>query len=68
MPHSAILGHIDLSDNYLLINHLLLIYKFYIYNSRSTGYFNTEHLKAIIDETKRTEEEISIHELKKRSN
>ena len=68
MPHSAIVGHIDLSDNYLLINHFLLIYKFYIYNSRSTGYFITEHLKAIIDETERTEEEISIHELKKRSN
>ena len=56
MPHSAILGHIDLSDNYLLINHLLLIYKFYIYNSRSRGYSNTEHLKSIIDETKRIEE------------
>ena len=25
---SAILGHIDLSDDYLLINHLIIIYKF----------------------------------------
>ena len=32
---SAILGHIDLSDDYLLINHLILIYKFYVYNSRN---------------------------------
>ena len=31
---SAILGHIDLSDDYSLINHLIPIYKFYIYNSR----------------------------------
>ena len=63
----VILGHIDLSDVYLLINHLILIYKFYIYNSRNRGYLNIEHLKAIIDKTKRIEEEISKHELKKRS-
>ena len=31
-PQSAILGHINLSDDYLLINHLILIYKFCIYN------------------------------------
>ena len=66
-PQSALLGHIDLSDDYLLINHLILIYKFYIYNSRNRGYLNIEHLKAIIDKTKRIEEEISKHELKKRS-
>ena len=66
-PQSAILGHIDLSDDYLLINHIILIYKFYIYNSRNRGYLNIEHLKAIIDKTKRIEEEISKHELKKRS-
>ena len=29
-PQSAILGHINLSDDYLLINHIILIYKFYI--------------------------------------
>ena len=51
-PPSAILGYIDLSDNYLLINHIILIQKFYIYNSRNRGYLNTEHLKAIIDKTK----------------
>ena len=31
-PQSAILGHTNLSDDYLLINHLILIYKFCIYN------------------------------------
>ena len=66
-PQSAILGHIDLSDDYLLINYIIFIYKFYIYNSRNRGYLNIEHLKAIIDKTKRIEEEISKHELKKRS-
>ena len=48
-PQSTILGYIDLSDDYLLINHLILIYKFYIYNSRNRGYLNIEHLKATID-------------------
>ena len=65
---SVILAHIDLSGDYLLINHLILIYKFYIYNSRNRGYLNVEHLIEIIDKTKRIEEEdISKHELKKRS-
>ena len=63
-PQSVILGHIDLPDDYLLINHLILVYKFYIYNSRNRGYLNMEHLKAIIDTTKRIEEEISKHEVK----
>ena len=66
-PQNAILVHIDLSDDYLLINHLILIYKFYICNSRNRGYLNIERLKAIIDKTKRIKEEISKHELKKRS-
>ena len=39
----------------------------YIHNSRNSDYLNIEHLKAIIDKTKRIEEEISKHELKKRS-
>ena len=43
---SAILGHIDLSNDYL----------FYIYNSRNRNYLNIEHLKAIIDKTERIEE------------
>ena len=64
MPKSAILGHIDLSDDYLLINHLILIHKFYIYNSRNRGYLNIKDLKAIIVRIKRIEEEISKHELK----
>ena len=43
-PPTAILGHIDLSDNYLLINHLILINRFYIYNLRNRGIMlNTEH-------------------------
>ena len=65
-PQSAILGHINLSDDYLLINHIILIEKCYIYNSRNRGYLNFEQLKAIIDKTKKIEEEISKRKLKKR--
>ena len=66
-PQSAILGHTDFSDDYLLINYLMLIYNLHIYISRNRGYCNIEHLKAIIDKTKNIEEGISKHELKKRS-
>ena len=51
-PQSAIVGHIDLSHDYLLMNHIILIYKFYIYHSRNRGYLKIEQLKAIIDKTR----------------
>ena len=39
-----------------------------IRNSRNRGYLNIKHLKAIVDKTKRIEEEISNYVPKKRSN
>ena len=59
-------SYINLSGDYLLINHIIFIYKFYIYNSRNSGYLNFEQWKAIIDKTKKIEEEISKRKLKKR--
>ena len=60
-PQSAILGHIDLSDDYLLINNLILIYRFYIYNSGNRGYLNIDHsnrgTETILTLTIRTEEQ-----------
>ena len=45
MPQSAIFGLWDLYRNKLVIsNHLLLIFKMYIYNARTTGYLNISHL------------------------
>ena len=35
-PKSAMLGHIDLSHDYLLIIHIILIYKFYTYITPET--------------------------------
>ena len=59
-PQSAILGHIHFSDDYLSINHLILICKFHICNSRNTGHLSIEHLKTIIDKIKSIEEEIIL--------
>ena len=40
-PQSAIFGFWDLDTNeHLILNHLLLIFKMYIYNARTTGYLN----------------------------
>ena len=45
MPQNAIFGFWDLdTDELLTLNHLLLISKMYIYNSRTTGYLNISHL------------------------
>ena len=42
---SAIFGFWDLDTNeHLILNHLLLIFKMYIYNARTTGYLNKSHL------------------------
>ena len=44
-PQSAIFGFWDLDTNeHLILNHLLLIFKMYIYNARATGYLNISHL------------------------
>ena len=60
VSQSVILGHINLSNDYLFINHLVLV------NSRNRGYLNIEHLKASTDKTKSIEEEISKNKPKKK--
>ena len=42
-------------------------YIYFIYISRNRVYLNSEHFKAITNKTERIEEEISKHELEKRS-
>ena len=45
MLQSAIFGFWDLDTNErLILNHLLLIFKIYSYNARTTGYLNISHL------------------------
>ena len=52
-PQSAIFGFPDvLDDNYLLVNYLLLIFKYNIYYSRVNNTLNFESLKCIISQIK----------------
>ena len=53
-PQSAIFGFWDLDTNEnLILNHLLLIFKMYIYNARTTGYLNISHLLIYIKDIKK---------------
>ena len=58
-PQNAIFGFINQKENFLIINHLLFIFKFYIYNSRSSRKLNIEFLEIIIYKTRSIELEVS---------
>ena len=54
-PQSAIFGFWDFDTNeHLILNHLLLILKMYIYNARTTCYLNVSHLLIYIKGIKDT--------------
>ena len=55
---SAIFGLINQKENVLILNHLLFIFKFYTYNSRSSGIVNIEYLKTIIYKTRNIKLEV----------
>ena len=46
-------------NNFLIINHLLFIFRFYIYNFWSSSKLNIEYLKTIICKTRSIELEVS---------
>ena len=52
---SAIFGFINQKENFLIINHLLFIFRFYIYNSRSNSKLNIPMFKTIICKTRNIE-------------
>ena len=58
-PQSAIFGFINKKENFLIINHLPLIFKFYTYNSKSSCKLNIKHLKIIIYKARNIELEVS---------
>ena len=63
-PQSAIFGFTDVSDhNFLLVNHLLLIFKYNIYNSRVNKSLSFQSLKCVISQIKYIEETISNNNL-----
>ena len=64
---SAIFGFTDVLDhNYLLVNHLLLIFKYNIYNSRVNNTLSFQSLKCVISQIKYIEETISNNDLNKK--
>ena len=66
-PQSAIIGFWDLDMNeHLILNHLLLIFKMYIYNARTTGYLNISHLLIYIKGIKDTKKKLCENNAKRR--
>ena len=68
-PQSAIFGfcHLDTNEHFIL-NHLLLIFKVYIYNARTKGYLNISHLVIYIKGIKDTEKKLCENDAKRRKN
>ena len=68
-PQSASFGFTDVSDhNFLLVNHLLLIFKYNIYNSRVNNSLSFQSLKCVTSQIKYIEEAISNNDLNKKKN
>ena len=63
IPHStrqsSILGIFDNNQHSELINHVLLIFKFYIYSARNTKHLNFDNLKITVKKIKETEKELT---------
>ena len=65
-PQSTIFGFTDHKENYHLINHILLIFKYYVYKTRENGSFDLKILKRNIIKIKDVEKQISLNKPKKR--
>ena len=66
-PQSVIFGFWDLDTNeHLILNNLLLIFKMYIYHARATGYLNISHLLIYTKGIKDTEKKLCENNAKKR--
>ena len=69
-PQSAIFGFTDVLDqNYIIVNQLLLIFKYNVFNSRANNTLSFQSLKCAISYIKYIEQTISKNNLnKKRKN
>ena len=64
---TAILGlYNEANNNYNLLSHILLIFKYYIYISREKRILNIDILIANLIKTKKREKQISIFTINKR--
>ena len=69
MPQSTIFGIWDLDTNeHLILNHLLFIFKIYIYNPRATGYLNISHLLICIKGIKKIDKKLCENNAKRKKN
>ena len=66
-PQSAIIGFTDVLDhNYILVNHILLILKYNVYNSRVNNTLSFQSPKCAISQIKYIEETVSENDLNKK--
>ena len=65
-PQGAIFGFTILDHNFLLVNHLLFIFKNNIYNSRVNNSLSFQSLKCVISQIKYMEETINNNDLNKK--
>ena len=69
MSQSAIFGFWDLETNErLILNHLLLIFKMYIYSARTAGYLNINHLLIYIKGIKDSQKKLCENDAKGEKN
>ena len=66
-PQTAVLGlHNEANDNYNLLSHILLIFKYYICISREKRTLNIDILKANLIKVRKRQKQISIGTINKR--
>ena len=54
-PHNAVFGFTDHEANFQLINHLLLIFKYFIYNARENRRLDLKDLRKNINKVRNVE-------------
>ena len=65
MPQSVIFEFTGYKVNYHFINHILLIFKYYVYKSRGNGLLDLKDLKRHIHNEINTEKQISLNKPEK---
>ena len=58
-PQSSIVGIFDNNQHSVLIDHLLLIFKIYVYSARNTKQLNVDNLKITIKKIKELEKKLT---------
>ena len=65
MPQSAIFGFLNYENNSDIINHLHLVYKYYIFNSREHKKLSLEVLKKETVKIYNIEKQVCLNDFKK---